>query len=148
MAAWVASVMLKGGPLIYGSQEVGYPDPINFFHYVPVDWTANPEMYQEYKKLIGIYNNHPALRRGDLKAYPQKDVLMFTRTYEDESILVMVNVRNSEQKVALPEDWRPVKNDDLLNDGVVNLDKEMVLPAFDYRIYKRMALDVDAKKKK
>ncbi len=148
MAAWVAAVMLKGGPLIYGSQEVGYPDPINFFHYVPVDWTANPEMYQEYKKLIGIYNNHPALRRGDLKAYPQKDVLMFTRTYEDETILVMVNVRNSEQKVALPDDWRPVKNDDLLNDGVVNLDKEMVLPAFEYRIYKRMALDVDAKKKK
>ena len=49
---------------------------------------------------------------------------------------------------ALPDDWRPVKNDDLLNDGVVNLDKEMVLPAFEYRIYKRMVLDVDAKKKK
>ena len=73
---------------------------------------------------------------------------MSTRTYEDETILVMVNVRNSEQKVALPDDWRPVKNDDLLNDGVVNLDKEMVLPAFEYRIYKRMVLDVDAKKKK
>ena len=140
--------MLKGGPLIYGSQEVGYPDPINFFKYVPVDWSANPEMYQEYKRLIGIYNNHPALRRGDLKAYPDKDVLMFTRTKDDEAILVIVNVRNAESKVKLPEDWRLVKNDDLLNEGIVNLEPEMVLPPFDYRIYKRMPLDVDAKKKK
>ena len=148
MAAWVSAVMLKGGPLIYGSQEVGYPDPINFFKYVPVDWSANPEMYQEYKRLIGIYNNHPALRRGDLKAYPDKDVLMFTRTKDDEAILVIVNVRNAESKVKLPEDWRLVKNDDLLNEGIVNLEPEMVLPPFDYRIYKRMPLDVDAKKKK
>ena len=48
----------------------------------------------------------------------------------------------------MPEDWRLVKNDDLLNEGIVNLEPEMVLPPFDYRIYKRMPLDVDAKKKK
>ena len=70
MAAYVASVFIHGGALIYGSQEVGYPDPINFFHYVPVDWTANSPLYEEYEELIDLYNDHPALRKGQLTAWP------------------------------------------------------------------------------
>ena len=60
MAAYVASIFPHGGALIYGSQEVGYPEPINFFKYVPVDWTAKPEIYKEYQTLIRLYNEHPA----------------------------------------------------------------------------------------
>ena len=61
MAAFVATTLLHGGMLIYGSQEVGYPEPINFFKYVPVNWQANSALREEYKKIISIYNEHPAL---------------------------------------------------------------------------------------
>ena len=47
MAAFVATTMLHGGMLIYGSQEVGYPETINFFKYVPVNWNANPALREE-----------------------------------------------------------------------------------------------------
>ena len=106
MAAYVASIFPHGGALIYGSQEVGYPEPINFFKYVPVDWTAKPEIYQEYKHLIGLYNEHPALRKGMMTAWPDDDVLMFEKADEAERYLILVNVRNEQETVNLPESWQ------------------------------------------
>ena len=38
-----------------------------FFTYVPVDWTGNSELYQEYCRLMALYNEYPAIRKGGLK---------------------------------------------------------------------------------
>ena len=106
MAAYVASIFPHGGALIYGSQEVGYPEPINFFKYVPVDWTAKPEIYKEYQHLISLYNEHPALRKGTMTAWPDDDVLMFEKADDAERYLILVNVRNEQETVDLPESWQ------------------------------------------
>ena len=106
MAAYVASIFPHGGALIYGSQEVGYPEPINFFKYVPVDWTAKPEIYKEYQHLISLYNEHPALRKGTMTAWPDDDVLMFEKADDAERYLILVNVRNEQETVDLPESWK------------------------------------------
>ena len=106
MAAYVASVFPHGGALIYGSQEVGYPETINFFKYVPVDWMAKPEVYKEYQRLIRLYNEHPALRKGKMTAYPDDDVLMFEKTAGKERFLIMVNVRNEANTIRIPGDWK------------------------------------------
>ena len=105
MAAYVAAVFLHGGALIYGSQEVGYPDPINFFKYVAVDWMANQALYQEYKALISLYNAHPALRKGTLTTYPANDVLVFEKSDDSEGFLVLVNVRNQPSTAEIPASW-------------------------------------------
>ena len=115
MAAFVATTMLHGGMLIYGSQEVGYPETINFFHYVPVNWMANPDLREEYKKLVTVYNNHPALRSsGKVKQYDsdQNNVLCIDRVLNNDNVLVMVNVRNEPHTVEVPSMWcgRPVVN--------------------------------------
>jgi len=115
MAAFVATTMLHGGMLIYGSQEVGYPEPINFFHYVPVNWQANPQLREEYKKLISIYNDHPALRSsGKVRQYDddQDNVLCVDRVLNNDNVLVVVNVRNVAHNVEIPSMWcnRPVVN--------------------------------------
>ena len=106
MAAYVASIFPHGGALIYGSQEVGYPEPINFFKYVPVDWTAKPEIYKEYQHLISLYNEHPVLRKGTMTAWPDDDVLMFEKADDAERYLILVNVRNEQETVDLPESWQ------------------------------------------
>ena len=103
MAAFVATTYIHGGMLIYGSQEVGYPEGIDFFKYVPVDWSANPSYREEYKSIVSFYNGHPALRRGTVRIYPDKDVLMFSREYGDDSVFVAVNVRNRPVTVNSPE---------------------------------------------
>ena len=137
MAAYVASIFLHGGALIYGSQEVGYPEPINFFRYVPVDWTAKPQIYKEYQALIKLYNNHPALRKGTLMTYPDKDVLVFEKTDAAERFLVMVNVRNESATIALPENWVKREGLDELNNRDVDLEKEITLNPYEYLILRR-----------
>ncbi|MDE5732728.1 MAG: alpha-amylase [Bacteroidales bacterium] len=99
MSAFVATAFLRGGMLIYDSQEVGFRGGIDFFRYVHVDWASNPEYREEYKSLVKLYNEHPAIRRGHLVTYPHDDVLMFERILEDDCMFVAVNLRDREVSV-------------------------------------------------
>ena len=135
MAAYVASIFPHGGALIYGSQEVGYPEPINFFKYVPVDWTAKPEIYQEYKQLIGLYNEHPALRKGSLTTFPDNDVLIFVRSDSQERFLIAVNVRNEAKSVNIPDAWKGQNVEDKMTDQDLKLEDSLNLKPFEYRIF-------------
>lgn len=99
MAAFVATAFLRGGMLIYDSQEVGFRGGIDFFRYVHVDWASNPEYREEYKSLVKLYNEHPSIRRGHLVTYPHDDVLMFERILEDDCMFVAVNLRDREVSV-------------------------------------------------
>ena len=136
MAAYVASIFPHGGALIYGSQEVGYPEPINFFKYVPVDWSAKPDVYQEYKKLIGLYNEHPALRKGTVVPYPDNDVLVFEKQNADEHFLILVNVRNENKKVQVPQSWIGHEVKDEATDKMFRLNDTIELEPFEYLILK------------
>lgn len=102
MAAFVATIFMRGGALVYGSQEVGYPDKIDFFHYVPVDWTSNVAIREEYKHLLSIYNTHPAVRKGEIVPYRDENVLMFDRKYEDDEVFVAVNTCEDEITIENP----------------------------------------------
>ncbi|MDE5955534.1 MAG: alpha-glucosidase C-terminal domain-containing protein, partial [Bacteroidales bacterium] len=54
---------------------------------------------EEYKSLVKLYNEHPAIRRGHLVTYPHDDVLMFERILEDDCMFVAVNLRDREVSV-------------------------------------------------
>ena len=136
MAAYVASIFPHGGALIYGSQEVGYPEPINFFHYVPVDWTAKPDIFNEYKRLIALYNEYPALRKGAMTAWPDDDVLIFEKSLNDERFLVAVNVRNEAKDIKIPEQWVGRETKDVATDKTLKLDSTLQLEPFQYLILK------------
>ena len=123
MAAYVASVFLHGGALIYGSQEVGYPEPINFFKYVPVDWNANPQTYAEYKQLIKIYNENPV-------------VLAFERTLDSSRMLVLVNLRDSAITIPTPQPWLNKEAVDLRTNFSASLRDSIPLAPFAYFILK------------
>lgn len=137
MAAYVASVFPHGGALIYGSQEVGYENPINFFHYVPVDWTAHANLYKEYQHLIGLYNDYTALRKAQPIYYPNHDILMFEKTDDAASFLVAVNVRDKEAEMALPEGWHGTNAIDMSTNETVLLNDPFRLQPFEYKILKK-----------
>ena len=136
MAAYVASVFLHGGALIYGSQEVGYPEPINFFKYVPVDWNANPQTYAEYKQLIKIYNENPEVREGAVVPYPHNDVLAFERTLDSSRMLVLVNLRDSAITIPTPQPWLNKEAVDLRTNFIASLRDSIPLAPFAYFILK------------
>ena len=135
MAAYVASIFPHGGALIYGSQEVGYPEPINFFKFVPVNWMAKPEIYKEYQQLIALYNEHPALRKGALTTWPDKDVLVFEKA-SDERFLILVNVRNAASTVQIPEEWVSHETKDEITGKEIALESTITLEPFQYLILK------------
>lgn len=138
MAAYVATVFPHGGALIYSSQEVAFPTPINFFKYVPVDWSAHGDIYKEYQHLISLINQYPTLRHGAPSAtFPDNDILAFERNGDDGEFLILVNVRNAEHTLALPQAWAAAKVTNLADDKQITLDKEAKLAPFQYMILKK-----------
>lgn len=135
MAAFVATTMLHGGMLVYGSQEVGYPEPINFFKYVPVNWDANPGMRDEYKKLITVYNDHPALRSsGQVVTYDddENNVLCVDRVLNNDNVLVFVNVRDIACSTEVPVMWSNQTVDNLMTGGQMQLGRRITLKPYQY----------------
>ncbi|MBR1543361.1 MAG: alpha-amylase [Muribaculaceae bacterium] len=137
LAALVATIFPHGGALIYGSQEVGYDKTINFFKYVPVDWTAKPEVRAEHKNLISLYNTYPALRKGEMTPFPDKDVMAFEKSKDGETFLVLVNVRNAEKDFTLPEGWANVKAKNVDKDEEMALEATIKLSPYQYLILKK-----------
>ncbi len=140
MAAFVATTMLHGGMLVYGSQEVGYPEPINFFKYVPVNWNANPSLREEYKKLISIYNEHPALRSsGTVEAFDDDDnsILCVDRVLNNDNVLVLVNVRDAAHQIDVPPMWTGRTVTDLMSGNEMALGKNISLSPYQYLLLAR-----------
>ena len=136
LAAFVATAFIHGGILVYGCQEIGYPGKINFFNYAEMDWDANPGMVKAYKDLIALYKAHPALRRGSLVPYPHNDVLTFERVEDSETVLVMVNLRDTQVNAPVPAGWQGRKVSDLLSGKDVTFGATERLRPFEYVIVK------------
>ena len=136
MAAFVASTYIHGGALVYGSQEIGYPGRINFFRYVPMDWEANQTLNKEYTDLLALYNSIPAIRKGAMTPYPDADVLKFSKTYEGDSVLVLVNVRHEDTYTDTPAEWVGRQCTDLMTGNTVTLGEKVHLDPYEYIILK------------
>jgi glycosidase len=103
MAAFVIAAYMKSVPMLYGGQEVGTPYRLTFpFTSTKIDWTINPELKEEYKKVIAFRNQSAAIRRGDLVSYTTDDVCAFTKQERNERVLVLINVRNRSVSFPLP----------------------------------------------
>ena len=121
--------------LIYGSQEGGYPEAINFFHYVPVNWNANPKLREEYKQLITVYNEHPALRSsGTIRAFDddENNILCIERVLNNDNVLVLVNVRDKEQNIEVPKMWADRPATDLMTGNEINLGAKITMRPYQY----------------
>lgn len=136
MAAFVASVYINGGALIYGSQEAGYPGRINFFRYVPVDWEANSDLNKEYTELIRLYNEIPAIRKGEITAYPDENILAFQKSDCCDKVLVLVNVRHEDYTIKTPAEWAGKECTDLMTGAKLILGENIHLDPYGYIILK------------
>ena len=136
MSAFVIATYLHGGALIYSSQEVAYPDPINFFKYVPVDWTSHKGIRSEYKKLMALYNSSDAIRKGTLVTYPETDAMVFTKTSGQESYLIIASVRDKPVTVAVPQDWVGKQTSDAITGQVITLGETRLLNPYEYLVLK------------
>ncbi|MHB8209522.1 alpha-amylase family glycosyl hydrolase [Mucilaginibacter sp.] len=102
LSAFVLAAYMGGVPLIYSSQEVGYPNAINFFNNVPVDYTANPDMVAAYKQILAFRAAHEAIKTGTLTPYSDANIVAFEKTSGTDDVLVFVNTKNATETFNVP----------------------------------------------
>ena len=96
----VIQFTLPGVPLVYYGDEAGVQggkEPDNRKSY---PWgKEDKELINFYNKIASIRNSENGLKKGDLNIHETDlDVFVFERNYENEKIIVLVNVSN-EQKL-------------------------------------------------
>jgi len=137
LAAFVLSTYMGGVPLIYDSQEVGYPNAINFFTNVPVDYKANPDMVAAYKKIISFRSAHEAIKTSTLTPYNDSDVVAFEKTSGTDDVLILVNARSTTTTYTIPA---ALKNSAWINGltgDPITLTAAYTFPAYGYLILKK-----------
>jgi glycosidase len=102
LAAFTLAAYMDGVPLIYDSQEVGYPNKLSFFSNVPVDYTANPDLVAAYKQILAFRAAHEAVKTGTLTQINDANVIAFGKTSGTDDVLIFVNARNSAETISLP----------------------------------------------
>lgn len=135
IAASVAKLFSGGTPLLYTGQEVGKTGTTPFFSNSTINWSANADMLAAYQKMYAIYNNYPAARASNYSIYQlSNDLICWKKTSGNESILILINVRNNNINVSLP----PALTGTFYN--LLNLQDEalgasLALSPYAYRIY-------------
>ena len=132
LAAFVLAAYMSGVPLIYDSQEAGYPNSISFFTDVPVDYNANPDMVAAYKKILSFRAAHEAIKTGTLTAYNDANVIAFEKTSGTDDVLILVNARNTTINYTVPAGLQSTSWKDGMSNNSVSLTTQLTLSPYQY----------------
>lgn len=117
-AAFAVATMLGGVPMIFSSQEIGYPNRISIFKNdaVVMDWTSNPAQLELYRRLMAVAASE-TVRRGETVRIENPYVISFVRRLGDREVLVLANPSDAPRDFALPEAYASAAYLDLLTDA-------------------------------
>ena len=102
LSAFVMAAYMGGIPLIYDSQEVGYPNTISIFTDVPVNYSANPAMVAAYKQILAFRAAHQAIKTGTLTEYTDPNIVAFEKVSGTDDVLILVNATNTTVNYSVP----------------------------------------------
>lgn len=139
VAAFVATAFSRGIPLIYNGQEIGYSEKISFFqtgNNIPIDWSVNPSIYSEYKKIMSVRNSLNAVKRGSSTNFNDDNIIAFKRTYQNEEVLILVNVRGTNTNYTIPATLKNTSWSNLISGANVELSSTLTLEPYSYLILK------------
>ena len=134
LAAFVMAAYMDGVPMVYDSQEVGYPNPISIFSDVPVDYTANPDLVAAYKQIIAFRIAHEAVKTGTLTTYNDANVVAFEKVSGTDDVLILVNATNNAVTYNVPVGLQNSTWINGLTKASVTLPAQMSLSAYQYII--------------
>ncbi|HMQ06569.1 MAG TPA: alpha-amylase family glycosyl hydrolase [Saprospiraceae bacterium] len=139
IAAFVIASHLGGVPLIYNGQEVAVPYPLPFFegHNTSINWTLNPGIKAEYKRILNFRKHSMALRRGSVQNFSSNQVSAFLKKYREEELFILVNVRNSIIQYTIPEEFKNSTWKDVYSDSTIQLGDEVALDPYEYLVLKK-----------
>lgn len=136
LAAFVVAAYMKGVPMIYNGQEIGYNQRISYFENDPINWVANPTVTNAYKNIIEFRNNSAAIREGKLFSYSSDDIVSFSKEKESEKVMVMANMRNRTVQYTLPASLSGTSWKKAFSDEAVSLSGSVTLAPYEYIVLK------------
>lgn len=84
-----------------------------------------------------LYNEHPALRKGQMTPYPAKDVVTFEKSLNGENFLIMASARKYDVQADVPEGWKGAEVTDMISGGKRRLGDSENLSGYKYHIFKK-----------
>jgi len=137
MAAFVIVAYMQGVPFIYNGQEVGMRTRLVFpFTKTKIDWTPNPQLTDEYKKIIAFRNSSKAIRRGQLTSFSSADVCAFLKQAGSQKVLVLSNLRNKAVSFSVPQNLTGTKWKNVFTGQKSALGNTVDLPPYSYLVFK------------
>jgi glycosidase len=137
LAAFIPVAYMKSVPMIYNGQEVGTPYRLPFpFTGTVINWTLNPAITAEYKKIIAFRNSSLAIRRGLLTSYSNADICSFTKEQGIEKVFVATNLRNNTINFTLPAAVANTTWNDAFTGNPVSLTTQISLQPYSYVVLK------------
>jgi glycosidase len=134
LSAFVITSFMNGVPLIYNGQEVGCNVKLPYFSNSPIDWSTNPDMLVEYKRLISLRNSNDAIRTGTITNYSNIDLVAFKKQKNAHEVFVIANTRNSTKTFTVPTEQVGTTWTNTIDNTTITLGSSINLSAFEYRI--------------
>ncbi len=136
LSAFVLAAYMSGVPLIYNGQEVGSPKKLNIFDADAIDWTTNPDMTAEYKKILAFRKAHEAIKTGAITIYNNADVIAFEKKSGTDDVVILVNARNSVVNYSVPTGLQSAFTNGLTN-ASVTLGAQVSMQPYQYLVLKK-----------
>jgi glycosidase len=137
IATFAVAALMKGIPMIYNGQEIGYPIRLNYFNNsTPITWTYNTTVTPAYKKMLAFRNGNDAVKKGMLVSYSSDDVCVFTKTSGSQSVLVLVNLRNNAAQYQVPTALQNTNWKDGFDNSTVSISNQVSLQPYQYMVLK------------
>ena len=138
MSAFVLATYIGGVPLLYNGQEVGRADKTPFFAKSPINWSLNPDILAEYKRLMAFRQSSNAIKEGSLEVINDNaNVMVFKRTFQNEEVLVLVNTKNSVSNYTVAMALSNTTWKSALDNTAVTLSTSISLQPYQYLILKK-----------
>jgi glycosidase len=115
-AAFVLATSVPGAPLIYNGQELGVEDTVSFFEATPYDWSQESEVRDFYTDYLRFYSTSDIMKRGAFEVLTPdaEDAVLISRATDDGELLIVVNVRDAEAALSLPDSYADATLTDVL----------------------------------
>src|SRR5664279_532743 len=136
--------LYDGLPLIYSGQESPNRKRLLFFDKDAIDWVQPCQLHDFYKTLLHLRKSNGALTSRGLETRAMKlsntsdaTVLSFLRRYQQEEVLVLLNLSPESQPVIITGQTLAGSYKDAFNSSKPDFisGQPLLLKAWDYRVY-------------
>ena len=137
LSCFLIAAYMKGVPMIYNGQEIGYNVRLNYFNNTtPINWTANPTITNVYKAILAFRKNSAAIKTGTLTSISSNDVCAFVKISGAEKVMVLANLRSNTINYSVPAAYNNTAWTNAFTGTSVNVGTQVTLAPYQYMVLK------------